>query len=321
MPDMNALIFDGSLTFGRIERPEPGKDEALIRVLVAGICQTDVEITKGYMKFYGVLGHEFVGEVVKSRDEEWLGKRVVGEINIGCGTCDTCRKGQDRHCPNRSILGIQNQNGVFAEYVTLPVGNLLAVPDAVFDEAAVFVEPLAAACAILEQVPVLPTDRVAVVGDGRLGQLVARILRLTGCELTVIGRHREKLRLLDGIGLRTVEAGSHVEAEFDVVVDASGSKEGWQLAVDMVRPGGTVVLKSTMHAPVVFDTSRIVVDEIRIVGSRCGRFAPALRLLEAGLVDVDRLVSHVFSADNALLAFEAAQEPETLKVLLDFRKP
>jgi len=200
---MKALVFDGELKLQERHRPKPEKGEALIQVLVAGICNTDVEITKGYMGFRGILGHEFVGEVVECDEADWVGQRVVGEINIGCGACEICRKGLERHCPHRKVLGILDKDGAFAEYLTLPVKNLVVVPESIPDEEAVFAEPLAAACEILEQVHVGPTQRVAVVGDGKLGQLIAGVLRLVGCELAVFGKSKKKLRILESFGVGT----------------------------------------------------------------------------------------------------------------------
>lgn len=316
---MKALVFDGNLRFQQKQIPEPDKGEALIKVRIAGICHTDVEITKGYMGFRGVLGHEFVGEAAESDQSDWVGKRVVGEISIGCGGCEDCLKGLDRHCSRRRVLGIDGKDGVFAEYLTLPVKNLVAVPDSVSDEEAVFVEPLASACEILEQVHIEPSHRVAVIGDGKLGQLIVRVLRTTGCRLTVIGRVEQKLKCLESLGVLTVKVDVPLDEKFDMVVEASGSPSGFSRALELVKPRGVFVLKSTTHEDIRFNPARIVIDEVHLVGSRCGRFEPAVRLLERRLVEVKSLISHIFPFERALEAFKAAQDPEILKVLLDFR--
>jgi alcohol dehydrogenase len=266
------------------------------------------------------LGHEFVGEVVESDPSDWVGKRVVGEINVGCGVCEDCLKGLDRHCAHRKVLGIGGKDGVFAEYLALPVKNLVAVPDSVSDEEAVFVEPLASACEILEQVHIEPSHRVAVVGDGKLGQLIVRVLRMTGCRLTVIGRIEQKLKCFESLGVLTFKEDSPVDEKFDVVVEASGSPSGFSLALDLVKPRGVFILKSTTHEDIRFNPACIVIDEVQLVGSRCGRFEPAVRLLERGFVDVKSLISNIFPFDRALEAFGVAQDPKTLKVLLDFRR-
>lgn len=313
---MKALVFDEALRIAERDVPKRRSGEALVRVRLAGICNTDLEITKGYMRFSGVLGHEFVGEVEACSDAGWVGRRVVGEINVGCRECTDCRSGRERHCRGRSVLGILGKDGCFAEYITLPVKNLVGVPDSVPDEAAVFVEPLAAACEILEQVSVGPTQSVAVMGDGKLGQLVARVLRLTGCRLAVYGKHPEKLRLLDFPGVVARLAAEGDGRRYDAVVDATGSAGGFEEALDRVRPGGRLILKSTTHESGRFHAAKIVVDEIRIVGSRCGPFEPALRLLESGLVDVKSLVTGEYPLDDGIRAFEDAAAPSCLKILL-----
>ncbi len=317
---MKAVRFDRNLTLEDVPVPEAvAHGEALIRVRMAGICNTDLEITAGYMGFRGTLGHEFVGEVAESPDSSWVGRRVVGEINAGCGECRWCRVGMERHCPKRTVLGILNRDGVFAEFVSLPVDNLRAVPEAVADEQAVFAEPLAAAMEILEQLHLPPWRRVAVLGDGKLGLLIAMALRHTGCELTLIGKHREKMRLVEPLGIRTVPVARLGDQRFDVVVEATGSSDGLPLAVQHTEPRGTVVLKTTSHAPLQYNTAPVVIDEITIVGSRCGRFQPALRMLAQGLVDPRPLIDQVFPLSQALAAFEVASRPGALKILLDLR--
>ncbi|MFH1943358.1 MAG: alcohol dehydrogenase catalytic domain-containing protein [bacterium] len=316
---MKALVFDKILQYQERPVPKPKTGEALIRILMAGICNTDVEITKGYMGFRGVLGHEFVGEVVECESEEWVRKRVVGEINIGCGTCGDCRMGMERHCPDRRVLGIHGKDGALAEFLTLPIKNLVLAPDSISVEEAVFVEPLAAACEILEQVHIAPTHRVAVVGDGKLGQLIVRVLRLIGCRLTVFGLNKSKLQLLDCMGIETHIGKTPSAMKFDIVVDASGSSSGFRLAMGLVKPRGIFVLKSTTHGGIRFNPARLVVDEVQLIGSRCGRFEPAVRLLEHRLVEVKSLISDVFPFERVLEAFEAAQRPDSLKVMVDFR--
>lgn len=300
-----------------------GPGEALVRVTLAGICNTDLEIVRGYSGFNGTLGHEFVGVVEEATDPGLRGRRVVGEINAGCGECDLCRNGDSRHCPTRTVLGIVGRNGAFAEYLLLPERNLLAVPDAVSDEAAVFTEPLAAACEILEQVRILDSDRVVVLGDGKLGQLIARVLQTTGCRLTLVGKHPAKLRLAELSGIRTALKGEledrlgQAPADlFDVVVEATGSPSGFELALRLTRPRGTLVLKSTFHGGVNVDLSRLVVDEISLIGSRCGRFESALALLADGAVDPRPLISAEFPLAEGLEAMAMAANSGVMKVLL-----
>ena len=315
--EMLALQFDeNGLAVRKTAKPDrPG--EALVRVVVAGICNTDLEIVRGYAGFHGTLGHEFVGIVEDSPDGSGIGQRVVGEINAGCGTCDLCRAGDSRHCPGRTVLGIQGREGAFAEYLSLPPANLIPVPENVSDEEAVFAEPLAAACEILEQVEIGPKDRVAVIGDGKLAQLIARVMKTTGCSLIVIGKHAGKLRLLDDVGIETVTFDRvPVHSRFDITIEASGKPSGFERALDWTKPRGRIVLKSTFNARVPVDTWRIVVDEITLVGSRCGRFQPALDLLSSRRVDVRPLITSRFGLVDGVTAMEAARSPESLKVLL-----
>jgi threonine dehydrogenase-like Zn-dependent dehydrogenase len=325
---MLALVYDGEALQVRDNYPQPVPlpGEALVRVRLAGICNTDMEIARGYMGFRGVLGHEFVGTVEECAAgsepqseagcRTLIGQRVVGEINAYCGECPTCRAGRPTHCPNRTTLGIWGRDGAFAEYLTLPVRNLHIVPDGVPDEVAVFTEPLAAALEILEQVYLRPTDRVVVLGDGKLGLLVAQVLVLTGCDLIVVGHHREKLDILARRGIPTALESEAEGLTADVVVECTGKPEGFAAARRILRPRGTLVLKSTYHGQVEADLTGLVVDEIILVGSRCGPFPPALRLLQRGLVDVQPLISAVYPLARGVEAFARAAEPGVLKVLL-----
>jgi len=328
---MHALVCDQGLRYDPdFADPVRLPGEALVRVRLAGICNTDLELVRGYLSFRGVLGHEFVGEVVQASDPVWVGRRVVGDINAACGECDTCRAGRHTHCPNRTTLGISHRDGAFADYLLLPQANLYPVPEAVPDEKAVFVEPLAAACEILEQVATCPTERVLILGDGKLGLLVAAVLRLTGADLMIIGRHAAKLSIAEswGIPVHMMEQGAQHGAFassgnppagielFDTVIECTGSPAGFAQARRLVRPRGTLVLKSTYHGDLRVDMSGLVVDEIKLVGSRCGPFAPALRMLEMGLIDPTPLISGAFSFSEGQAAFDHAIEPGVLKVLL-----
>ena len=316
---MKALRFEqGEVKLAEMSLPDRA-GEALVRVTLAGICNTDVEIVRGYANFSGTLGHEFVGVVEHSPATSQIGQRVVGEINAGCGRCAACRQHDARHCERRTVLGIRQRDGAFAEYLSLPPQNLLQVPDHINDRAAVFTEPLAAACAILEQVALSPGQRVAVIGDGKLGQLIARVLVTTGCNLVLIGKHADKLELAARSGIQVMllaQLNAASFASFDVVVEASGSANGLQLALDLVRPRGTIILKSTFHGAVPLDSARIVVNEIVVRGSRCGRFEHALALLAQGRVEVESLIASEFSLAAGVAALQEAQQPGVLKVLL-----
>ena len=318
MSSMRTLFFDKRLELREVDTPRPVTGEALIRVLLAGICGTDRQILKGYSGFRGIPGHEFVGQVVECDAREWIGKRVVGEINVTCGRCDFCRRGLGRHCRERSVMGIVNRPGAFAEYVALPVANLHEVPADVSDEAAVFTEPLAAAAEILEQMPVPAGTRVAVLGAGRLGLLVAQVLQHAGARVTVIGRTGAKLDLARSWGLSVVDAvaSSSPARSFPIVVEATGAPSGLDEALRLVEPRGTVVMKSTFHEPAHFDTAKLVVDEITLLGSRCGNFAAALNLLAGGAVHVRELISKVLPLEAGAEAFNYLNEPSCLKVLL-----
>ena len=316
---MRALLLDKTLQIiENYPTPEPLPGEALIRVNLSGICNTDLELVKGYMQFRGVPGHEFVGMVERAPGaEKWEGRRVVGDINAACDDCPTCQAGRPTHCPSRTTLGIAGRDGAFAEYLTLPVRNLYPVPDSIPDEVAVFTEPLAAACEILQQVHVHPTDRVIVLGDGKLGLLCAQVLALTGCHLIAVGHHQEKLDILARRTIPTALEKALAEDQVDMVVETTGHPGGYAAARRLVRPRGAIVLKSTYHGSLDADMTMAVVDEVTLIGSRCGPFAPALRLLEQGLVDVLPLIQARYPLSEALTAFEHAARPGTLKVLLD----
>lgn len=291
-------------------------NEALIKIRKAGICSTDLELVRGYYPYTGILGHEFVGEVVEADDASWISQRVVGEINVVCHQCEHCLNGRSTHCENRTVLGIVNRDGTFAEFTQLPITNLYRVPDSVPDEMAVFTEPLAAALEIQQQVQIKPTDRVLLVGAGRLGQLIAQTLALTGCDLRVVARHARQQTLLKGRGIKLITEEEIQPWRWDVVVEATGSPSGFALARKAIRPRGTLVMKSTYKGELSVNFSSMVVDEIHIVGSRCGPFAPALRLMESRQVDPTVLIAEEFELENALKAFERAAEPGALKVLV-----
>lgn len=299
----------------RVAVPEVPAGEALIRVLCAGICSTDLELVRGYYPFGGILGHEFVGRVEQG-PAELLNQRVVGEINAVCGDCNMCRSGLRLHCERRTVLGIVDRNGAFAEYLTLPVENLHAVPDSLSSSSALFVEPLAAALRIQGQVSIGATDRVLVVGDGRLGQLIASSLALVGCDLRVVGRHRRKLDLLRAQGIAATDDPPPPGA-FDIAVECTGNSSGFALARRALRPQGVLLLKSTYASDLALDASAIVVDELTLVGSRCGPFEPALRLLTEGSVDVASLIDGRYALEEGLEAFDHAARPGTLKILFE----
>jgi threonine dehydrogenase-like Zn-dependent dehydrogenase len=300
-----------------IEKPQR-EDEALVRVIVSGICNTDLEIARGYAGFLGTIGHEFVGIVEECPDRSLVGERVVGEINAGCGKCELCLNGDSRHCPARTVLGIVGRDGAHAEYLQLPVANLLQVSGRIPDEHAVFTEPLAAACAIKDRITTSKKTSIAVLGDGKLGLLCAQTLALTGAPLLLVGKHPEKLRIAERLGIETaalVKAEKRA-GEFDVVVEASGAAEGFAMALKLLRPRGTLVLKSTFHGATEINAAQIVVDEISIVGSRCGRFVPALDLLKKGAIDLDSMISEEYPLSKGMFALDRASQKGVLKVLL-----
>jgi threonine dehydrogenase-like Zn-dependent dehydrogenase len=318
---LKALRLDeGGLRVAEVPAPSRA-GEALVRVTLAGVCNTDLEIARGYAGFRGTPGHEFVGVVESAPGSpELVGRRVVGEINAGCGVCGLCRAGDARHCPARTVLGIVGRDGAFAEFLQLPAANLLPVPDEVSDERAVFTEPLAAACGITERVNVERDARVAVIGDGKLGLLCAQALKvLTNASVTLVGRHQSKLDIARRRGVETVTTEalpSSFVRRFDLTVEASGSPSGFETALRLLRPRGTLVLKSTFHGTTELNAAPVVVDEISIVGSRCGRFAPALELLARDAVETDALVHEEFPLSEGPRAFERAAAPGVLKVLI-----
>lgn len=311
-------LENGSLSYQKaLDRPAPKQGEALVRVMLAGICNTDLELIKGYYPFKGVIGHEFVGRIVACPDEpSRIQQRVVGEINVNCGKCPDCSSGRGNHCPNRTVLGISGRDGAFAEYLSLPTKNLLEVPDSIPDEQAVFVEPLAAALQILEQVPIVPSQRVLLIGGGKLGQLIAGVLNGTGCEFVVLAKYEQQASRLRELGISVAEKELWDHPKFDVVVEATGNPEGFSSACSLVRPRGSIILKSTYHGNTSVDFSQLVVDEITVIGSRCGPFGPALRILADGKIDPLALVTDRFPLSRGLEAISAAAEPSALKVLL-----
>ena len=315
---MKAVVFDNGLRLdNNYPMPEPKKGEALIKVNTIGICNTDYEITLGYMGYKGILGHEFTGVVEKAENKDLIGKRVVGEINCGCGECEWCAQGLERHCFNRTTLGIWKSEGCFAEYVSLPEKNLLVIPDNVSDEEAVFTEPLAAALEILEQVHIPPYKKVIVLGDGKLGLIIALALSAAGLDITLVGKHEEKLKIAAEQGVKTkLLSELKIEKAYDFVVEATGSISGFETSVALTKPRGTLILKSTIAASKEFNLAPIVVDEITIVGSRCGQFAPALRMLEQKRIDVKPLISDIFDIDASIAAFERNKEKSSVKVLV-----
>lgn len=300
-----------------IDLPERGS-EALVRVLLSGICNTDLEIVRGYAGFKGTIGHEFVGVVEAAPDASMIGERVVGEINAGCGECSLCREGDPRHCPKRTVLGIVGRDGAHAEYLKLPLENLLPVPAGIADEHAVFAEPLAAAFGIMERAAITKDKKVAVIGDGKLGLLCAQAISLTGAPVLLIGKHPEKMRIAERRGIETATAKKAAKRtkEFDVVVEASGSATAFAVALDLLRARGVLVLKSTFQGTTEINAARLVVDEISVMGSRCGRFSPALDLLQRGAIDVDSLISEEHPLTSGVLAMERAGKKGVLKVFL-----
>jgi threonine dehydrogenase-like Zn-dependent dehydrogenase len=316
---MLALRFqENRLQLGEVD-PPVAENEALVRVTLSGICNTDLEIVRGYAGFEGTIGHEFVGIVEQAPDNSLIGRRVVGEINAGCGKCELCTAGDPRHCARRTVLGIVGRDGAHAEFLRLPTVNLLTVPDEVSDEQAVFTEPLAAAYGITEQVSVSQDTRVAVIGDGKLGLLCAQALATTGASVTLIGKHENKLAIARRRGIETLMLADAdaMSRAVDVVVEASGAESGFALALNLLRPRGTLVLKSTFQGRTSIDAAHIVVQEIRVIGSRCGRFAPALDLLKNKQVDVESMITDRFPLSKGVEAMQRATERGVLKVLLE----
>ena len=316
---MKATIFDGKHITLDKNYPNPEFNETLVRVSLAGICGTDLEILDGYMQYNGILGHEFVGVIEKSNNSDLIGKRVVGEINAGCGKCDSCVNGMERHCPSRTVLGILKRNGAFAEFLSLPEKNLHIIPDSISDEQAVFVEPLAAAFEINEQVSLKPEWNVAVVGDGRLAQLIIQVIKLTCSNITCFGKHEKKLEGLVQSGIK-IKLGieSTDEQLFDLVIEATGSNSGFTDTMKLVKPRGTVVLKSTIASRENLDLTPTIINEITLIGSRCGLFKPAIDALETRKISVDSMIDSVFPLEKFEDAINHAKKPDTLKV---FFKP
>lgn len=316
---MQALRFQkGKLGIFDVKLQNAASD-SVIRVLLSGICSTDIEITRGYSGFEGTLGHEFVGIVENSPDRPDLsGKRVVGEINVGCGDCQLCQKGDAHHCPKRTVLGIKGRDGSHAEFVSLPSRNLLEIPPDLSDEEAVFIEPLAAALGITERIDLKNAEKIAIIGDGKLGLLCAFALNRVCPSLTLYGRYSSKLKIAEAAGIETclVDETTHPYSFYDVVVEATGSESGFAMALNLVRPRGTIVLKSTYSGKAEIEAWRIVVDEISIVGSRCGRFKPTIEWLVNNRIDLAQLISDEFPLSKGLAAFDTANQPGVLKVLL-----
>lgn len=320
---MKAIFFDKKLNFVRnYPTPVPGVNEALVRIRMTGICNTDLEIIKGYMGFRGIIGHEFVGviEKINGKTQRLIGKRVVGEINCGCGTCDWCRKGLKNHCPERTTIGIAKKDGAFAEYITLPNDNLLEVPENISDEEAVFTEPLAAAFEIMEQIHIKPADKILVMGDGKLGILCSLALNLAHADVTLMGKHEKKLKIAEGQHVSTVKLKDlKISKAYDIVVEATGAAEGFGMALQLVKPRGTVVLKSTVAEGRETNLAPVVIDEISVIGSRCGPFKKALRALSGKLIDVKPLITGIYPFDGAEEALRKAAKRDSLKVIIDFR--
>ncbi|MBV8572823.1 MAG: alcohol dehydrogenase catalytic domain-containing protein, partial [Acidobacteriaceae bacterium] len=307
-------LQSGQVSVIQAATPQPPPGHALIRMLVAGVCNTDLELLQGYYAFSGTPGHEFVGEVVSAGDSSLVGQRVVGEINLACNRCEFCRHGLQRHCPNRTVLGIVQHPGAFAEFLTLPEENLHVLPDSLASEQAVFVEPLAAACEILDQVDIRPGTPVAVLGDGKLGLLIAQLLHVHGANVMLYGRHEQKLAIARRAGIAGTVAEMGLGERYPFVVECTGSAAGLERAVCLTRPRGKIILKSTVHNRVPLDTAPVIVSEISLVGSRCGRFEPAIELLKSKKIDVTSLLAAEFPLSEAPRAFARAQERGTLKI-------
>lgn len=314
---MRAVTFDGQVHYTtNAPIPEPNEHESLIRITKAGICNTDLEVFAGYLNFRGIPGHEFVGRV-EAGAPEWMGRRVVGEINVVCGKCDMCLRGIPSQCRDRKAIGINRHDGAFADYLALPNRNLHAVPDDVTNEQAVFVEPLAAALQTLEAVHITPRDNVVLIGAGKLGLLTAQVMKLTGCDLSVVVRREKPAMLLNRWGIRAVTFDELPENRAQVVIDCTGNEEGFGAALDLVEPRGAILLKSTYTALPTANLTKVAVNELRVIGSRCGPFDAALRLLQAGLIDVESMIDARLPLDDSLEGFRQAAEPGALKVLLE----
>ena len=309
-------LRQGRVSVEELPPPQRLPGFALIRMLRAGICNTDLELQRGYYGFEGIPGHEFIGEVLASDAREFVGRRVAGEINLSCGRCNYCAIGLGRHCQNRSVLGIVKHPGAFAELLTLPDRNLHLIPSGISDEEAVFVEPLAAACEILDQVVLPPGEAVAVLGDGKLGLLIAQVLHAHGSPVTVFGHHAGKLAIVAARGIAVSTSDEYPRGHFPFVVECTGSAAGLNNAIQMVQPRGTIIMKSTVHEKVTMDTAPVIVNEISLVGSRCGRFEPAIQLLQDRKIDIRPMLSGEFPLEQAPAAFAEAARKGVLKVIL-----
>ncbi len=316
---MQVLIFkDNKISLSDKPKCVPLQNEALIEVRYAGICNTDIELLQGYMDFEGVPGHEFVGVVRECQDDSLLNKLVTGEINIGCGYCEYCSNGMQRHCPTREVLGILKKPGVFSEYVTLPYENLFAIPDEVSELDAVFIEPLSAALSIFEQVNIEHNSDILLVGDGKLALLIAFVLSAYKYRFTIVGKHLSKLRILDGVDCNRVLLSDIDNKKYDYVIEASGSISGFETAINRIKPRSPIILKSTYHKKLELDTAKLIVDEITLTGSRCGRFTDGIKFIQNYKLPLYRMISKIFPFDEALKGFKFAQKSESIKVILDF---
>jgi threonine dehydrogenase-like Zn-dependent dehydrogenase len=313
---MKALYFDKKVLLREMPQPQPKSDEALINLKAVGICNTDLEIIKGYMGFKGILGHEFAGIVKECKDKHLLNKKVTGEINLGCGTCSFCLAGMKRHCPNRTVLGISGKDGAMAEYLTLPINNLHVLPDTIDFTTAIFVEPLAAACEILEQIHIKPGQRVLVIGDGKLAALVAQVIAMVNSHVTVVGISEKKVQLLKKIGINA-QVNAIEQKDWDIIVECTGNSEGIQCALGYIKPRGTIILKSTYNENASINQNLIVVNEITLIGSRCGNFDLAIEFLRKGYVKTKQLVTKVLPLAQYQEAFAYAQNPDSFKIILE----
>ncbi len=317
---VKALVLEkGKVLLKETPIPIVSPGELLIRVIYGGICSTDLEMVKGYVPFSGIMGHEFVGVVEKDPEGKLEGKRVVGEINISCGDCSVCRRGLKTHCPERKVPGIKNRNGVFAEYVTLPRENIFPVPEEVPDKDAVFTEPLAAGLEILEQVHIPPSSSVGILGDGKLGLLVAMVLAEAGIETIMLGNHPEKMKILKPLGIQGLIA-KDFQGKMDFLVDCTGNPKGLEFALKIINPRGTIVLKTTVAEQTNLDVGVLVREEIRLIGSRCGPFGPALRLLQKGRLPVEKMIDKVFPLSRGIEAIEFAGKRGVKKVLVEMER-
>ncbi len=314
---MNACVFDGKLKRTTLPIPSRTHEEVLIKITRAGICNTDHEIVRGYVPgFNGIPGHEFIGIIESTDDHTLIGKRCTAEINCGCGSCDYCINDLERHCPSRTVIGIINRNGAFAEYISIPVKNIVQIPDAISDMRAVFIEPLAAALEILDQVSISDTSKVLLFGDGKQGILIAHVLASTGCDCTVVGMSPKKLELINYSNVKTVLLNDFSDDKYDVVIEATGNSSAFKRALHNVKPRGALVIKSTYAGGFEFNPSSIVVDEITMIGSRCGRFSTAVDFLLENDIPLENLISKEFKLENIIEAFEYSEKPDVLKVLL-----